>query len=280
MKNNKLICKNVFYICKLCKNIIPKERIDKIANDEIKCITNEEIMIKRLVNAINYIFCNINQKFCEEIINQSYFLLTNNLLDKDIANRIVSMYYENIDNSVYYLTSLIHLFIINNITNRTIEYAFIISEWIMVKKNKTLIIPRDFTHYDYEKAISSNNFSLLIRVIFEMEYIINNRCPCKYTRNEIIQKIKEIKNDLIIKFNIRKLYLFGSFAKGTNDKNSDIDFLVIIDDTLINTEKLKQVDFIKEFLSKLLECSVDVLDFSYALENLGENEMENLVTLI
>lgn len=86
--------------------------------------------------------------------------------------------------------------------------------------------------------------------------------------------------NLKLNFNISKLYLFGSFAKGTNNEDSDIDFLVILDDSLINIERLEQISLIKEYLSELFECSVDVLDFTFALRELGENEMEHIITLI
>ena len=88
------------------------------------------------------------------------------------------------------------------------------------------------------------------------------------------------KKYLVDTFHIRKLYLFGSFAKGTNNENSDIDFLVILDESLINIERLNQIELIKEYLSELFECSVDVLDFTFALKELGENEIEHALTLI
>ena len=280
MKKDKFINKIVFYIFVLCEYKIPKERIEQIANDEIRCLTEKELIAKRLINSLNYVFNNMNQTFNEEILNQSYYLLTHTLIDKEIVNKIVKMYYENYDNSAYYLTSLIHLFIIQNIKDKHIEFAFIISELIMLKKNKTLLIPREYSHQKYKQAILNNDFSLLLRVFFDIEYVTDNNHPCKYTKDEIIQKIKEIKNDFISKFDIRKLYLFGSFVKETNNEQSDVDFLVILSEKLINIERLEQIDRIKGYLSGVLECSVDVLDFTFALNNLGENEMEHTIALI
>ena len=137
----KKINKLVFYIFVLRKYKIPKERIDQIVNDEISCLTDEETMTKRFVNSLKYLFNNINQVFNEEILNHLYFLLTNMLLDKEISSKIIQLYYGNIDNSTYYLTAIIHLYITNNIKISAIEYAFIVSELIMLKKNKSLIIP-------------------------------------------------------------------------------------------------------------------------------------------
>ncbi len=276
----KKINKLVFYIFVLRKYKIPKERIEQIVNDEISCLTDEETMTKRFVNSLKYLFNNINQVFNEEILNHLYFLLTNMLLDKEISSKIIQLYYGNIDNSTYYLTAIIHLYITNNIKISAIEYAFIVSELIMLKKNKSLIIPFEFSHHKYNKAIQNNDISLLVKIFLEIEYNLKECISCKYTRDEIIKKIKQTKVNLKLNFNISKLYLFGSFAKGTNNEDSDIDFLVILDDSLINIERLEQISLIKEYLSELFECSVDVLDFTFALRELGENEMEHIITLI
>lgn len=280
MIKNKIINKIVFHIFVLRKYKIPKERIDQIVNDEIKCLTNAETMTKRLTNSLKYLFNNINQVFNEEILNQLYFLLTNMLLDKEISSKIIRLYYENIDNSSYYLTALIHLYITSSVKESAIEYAFIVSELIMLKKNKSLIIPFEFSHYKYDQAIKNNNISLLVKIFLEIEYNSKECIPCKFNRNEIIKKIKQTEEDLKFKFNICKLYLFGSFAKGINNESSDIDFLVILDESLINSERLEKISLIKEHLSELLECNVDVLDFTFALNELGGNEMEHSITLI
>lgn len=280
MKQNKFISKIVYYISKLLTLNMPKETIDQILYDKTRCLTEDEFFIKGLINSLVFLLNNTNQSFNEEILNKLYYLLTNTLIDKEIVNKIIQLYYENIDNSTYYLAALIHLCITSNIKENAIEYAFIVSKLIMLKKNNTLLIPYEFSHQKYNQAIRNNDLSLLFRVFLEIENHLKEGAPCKYTKKEIIEKVKQLKEHLKAKFNIRKLYLFGSFAKGSNNENSDIDFLVILEEDLINIERLEQISLLKEYLSKLFECSVDVLDFTFALKELGENEMEHIITLI
>lgn len=45
-----------------------------------------------------------------------------------------------------------------------------------------------------------------------------------------MQEIEELKNALIDELNPEQIYLFGSYAKGTNKEDSDIDFYIIVDD--------------------------------------------------
>ena len=67
---------------------------------------------------------NIHQPFKEELFIQSYFLLTNEILEESISKQIIEIYYENVDTSPHTLASLVHLYITYNLKNKNIGYAF------------------------------------------------------------------------------------------------------------------------------------------------------------
>lgn len=66
---------------------------------------------------------------------------------------------------------------------------------------------------------------------------------------EIIDKVKIIcKNN-----DVEHLYLFGSYAKGTNQKTSDIDFVV---------KGVKELDIIKSQIDKIETLKrIDIFDY-------------------
>lgn len=280
MTNNKFIYKLIYNLYILLGYNIPQEKIIQIVTDDLKCLTEKEKNIKEFSDSFNYLFDNLNQYFDSGIIKRSYYLLTNDLLDNDITKNIVNIYYQNIDNSVHTLSSMVHLYIVNHVKKRNIEFAFLISNCIMKKKNRGFLMPYEYSHSEYKIAVKNNDLSSLIKVIFEIEQIDKKTNPCKLSKAEIIDKIRNLKNELINKFNIRKLYLFGSFAKGKNNESSDVDFLVILEESLINVERLDRIDEIKAYLNGVLCCNIDILDFTYAISNLGVNEIENVITLI
>ena len=280
MQFKKEIYQFIYFVKKLLNYDIKKEKIEKISDDKITCLSNEDLMIKRISNACNYLFSNINQIFNEDIINQCYFLISNSLLDKTIIKNIVSLYYQNIDNSPYTLAGLIHLFIINNIKQTEIEFAFIISNYIMIKKQKGLLIPYEYCIKKYYDIITNNDLSSLILLFFDIEKKIKVKRNCNLTKKEVCIIIQKLKNELVAKYDIKKLYLFGSYAKGTNNNYSDIDFIVIFNKDMINESRLDKIDEVKQYLINVLNCEIDILDFNYAIENLGENEMEHIITLI
>ena len=72
-----------------------------------------------------------------------------------------------------------------------------------------------------------------------------------------INEIKELKNQFVKQLSPIRIYLFGSFANGTNSENSDFDFYIVVDDKVtdlvemtvsaykaIRTTKQRPVDII------------------------------------
>ena len=145
---------NLIYLVKRFINeAIIREKIKEIAFDRVVCLTEQELSLKRAVNSLNYIMNNINQPLKEEILIQSYFLLTNELLNKEIIDRVMKLYYKNIDVAPHSLAALLHLYITNNITKNNIEFAFLISNYVMLKKNRWFLMPYEYCHRITKKLL-------------------------------------------------------------------------------------------------------------------------------
>lgn len=270
----------IYFIAKYNNLGIIHNRIKQISNDEYKCINEQEKEIKSFFNCAIYIFNNVNQTFNEELLTQVYFLLTNELLNVTIVNQIIKLYYKNIDIASHSLAALLHLFIVNNIPKNNVEFAFLISNYIMLKKGRWFLMPYEYCHIDYREAIDSNDLSSLIRIFYDIELVKNDKRPCLLSRDAVIKKVKSLRKELLYNYNIENLYLFGSFAKGNNTEKSDLDFVVIFNESLINKEKNDMIKIMKNYLSKEFDCDVDLLDFSYALDTFDKSQMEYLIALI
>ena len=53
------------------------------------------------------------------------------------------------------------------------------------------------------------------------------------------QQIQEVTKIIVEEVQPEKVFLFGSYALGINDKNSDVDFIVVVNKTL---KKSKRID--------------------------------------
>lgn len=79
-------------------------------------------------------------------------------------------------------------------------------------------------------------------------------------------EIEELKNKFVEQLSPMRIYLFGSFAEGTNTEDSDFDFYIVVDDEKkdlmqvtvdayksIRTTKQRPVDIIVGTLSRFEE---------------------------
>ena len=77
------------------------------------------------------------------------------------------------------------------------------------------------------------------------------------TRNEILRNLQENRK-IIIGHGVKRMGIFGSYARDEQTPGSDIDLLVELDQVT-----LKEYLDLKEFLERLLEHRVDLVSFRH-----------------
>lgn len=75
-----------------------------------------------------------------------------------------------------------------------------------------------------------------------------------FTINDIVSLVKPI----VKKYGVKEVYLFGSYARGEADGNSDIDFLVLGGENF----KLTMIFALAEELRETLKKNVDVFEIN------------------
>lgn len=73
-----------------------------------------------------------------------------------------------------------------------------------------------------------------------------------------VQSIAGLIKPIVEKYKIKEIYLFGSYARGEADENSDLDFLVFGGEHF----KLTMIFAFAEELRKVLKKNVDVFEIN------------------
>ena len=73
-----------------------------------------------------------------------------------------------------------------------------------------------------------------------------------------LDNIRDIVKPIAAKYNVESIYLFGSYARGDANENSDLDFLVFGG----NNFKLTNIFALAEELRSAFQRSVDVFEIS------------------
>lgn len=74
------------------------------------------------------------------------------------------------------------------------------------------------------------------------------------SKNDLIQRLSDIKPKLVRDFGVLQIGIFGSFAKGNINSNSDIDILVEMKDTDFDSLAGLQI-----FLENFFERNIDLV---------------------
>ena len=87
-------------------------------------------------------------------------------------------------------------------------------------------------------------------------------------KQEAITQIKKLTEPIFRKYGVEKAYLFGSYARGDYNENSDIDIIIVAK----NIRSLLIIGAILEALKQVLRKEVDLIEE----ECFEENEMDEL----
>ncbi len=73
--------------------------------------------------------------------------------------------------------------------------------------------------------------------------------------SEIMQKINSVKRELVKKYHVKTIGIFGSYSRNEQNKSSDIDILVEFNETVDFFEFLD----LEEYLENILHVKVDLV---------------------
>ena len=93
-------------------------------------------------------------------------------------------------------------------------------------KEKSILVKVDFSKQeDIDKLFGDDEFPEYVEIVSNVQKI-KGRFMVIYTLDDIQAKIIPIAKQ----YNISKVYLFGSYARGEEDENSDIDIALELED--------------------------------------------------
>ncbi len=79
---------------------------------------------------------------------------------------------------------------------------------------------------------------------------------------KVNEQIGLLRDELIRKFAVKQIFVFGSYAYGQPDIESDIDLCVIAD-----LKNKRKIDFIREIRRELIDIIINPLDILVYSEN-------------
>ena len=269
-----------FHISKIKSYNVPKTKVKSIVSNSDPPVLKEEITVKRIANALQYLNSNLVYLIDKNIFSDSYFLLTGKRLSTVKALSLVEEYYKYL-HSGEVERLLFVLFAVNeNITYRKLEFALLLINYFFQRDfgNQILLYP---SLYICIRRMFKSRENLMTCLLYLKNSIAASNHSIIETKSldDIKQYFEDYKNQILCRFPINRLYLFGSYAEGNNHSQSDLDILVdwnkgayIMQDDLLGKE-------LSKFISQTLKIDVDVLSFRFAIGKMDITSINKIISI-
>lgn len=265
-----------FEIMRLKDSTFPKLLAKEIILDKRQALTKAERELKSIANSLNYLASNVSSAIAVPLIKESYYLLTHKQLNKDKASKIVSKYYQYIDCDLEEL--IINLLEALNVSIHysKLQYAILLIYFLFLKKRKEVVITKKMKPLLLQMLKDKRKLTELLW-LFRNSTIENKGKGLD--KNEVLDYFARNRRELKLRFPIKRLYLFGSYADGMYNENSDLDLLVIFDDEVTGVESLSLKNSLTEYLKNQLKTPVDIIQFQYAMDYMDIMSLNKILTI-
>ena len=284
--NNKevFVRKNIAgFVEKVCNFFgydLNHDRFKKVAYNEDGFNNSKEEKAKRIYDAYIYLLFNSKNVLTNKIINTFFYIYFGEAIDSNVSLRIARRHFDYLDKPVIESAINFHIDVYNEIDCVGDEDKTIISLMFFnycLAKNE--IPTLQMLCSDYEEYIEKRNKFLNDNKIELFDFLLNEVMNGKVQEKRYYENLTEIslkdiycvfkKDEELLKseYFIKHLSIFGSFAKGINRIDSDIDILVAINLDLTKEEKNKIIKKIKERYFNIFNRFIDVSEISQYLND-------------
>lgn len=250
---------------------IAHDRIIEIAYNFDTPINDNEQKFKNYLLAYEYVINSNNNDMDINYLKKIYYLFKETELNEEIGINIISHYYA-IDNCSKIEKAIIfHYFLDKIFQNEEMLFRIVFSLVFltreMLKVGLSTFKMIDFQYKEYlaakETYLETKNI-IPTFILMEKIYKEEQTQSIQYLENTTELTIKDIKNailsisELLEKYKITYVLLFGSFTKNLQRTNSDVDLYINVIEDVSYKEKEKRIEVVKEVLCSKLNRYVDI----------------------
>lgn len=260
----------------------------QIIYGESGCKTDFEMMMKNMYDAYHYLLFNAQSPLSTYILKRFFYILDGKEMDETLFIRMASKFF--------------HMYDLPPVERAVEFHMYVYTEFCGEKEARRLIVPLMFFNYALIKAgIPTLRFVFATLKEYEKcraEYFEGNKAPiyqlileqirdAKFqdkgfyeklkplTAKEICDRILQDKDTLQKRYGIESIALFGSFSKGLQRIDSDIDLLIVYSGSLSYEEKARNNDELASYCMTIFNRYADITEISEYVNDWIVKEITN-----
>lgn len=266
----KTLLKSVYRFSKVFEEVIDYEDYKQVILQSKESNYKYINLLKGLYAAHLYVLYNNSTFFSPLTVNILYNLLFLKNIEKE---KQVKMY-KIINKESNLIEKLRKVLEIVNIKDEKEKYAFsyILLDYLLYLKEKRFYnLGNVFFVKMYEIITESLDFNKLEKLVteekekqFEIDESYYDNLK-EIQTNEIVNFLLDKKEEILSKYKIESIYLYGSFVKNSQRIDSDIDIAGVFIDGLSYKEKVRLSKSFKEYITKQFNRHADFMEYCYEI---------------
>ena len=266
----KTLLKSVYRFSKVFEEVMDYEDYKQVILQSKESNYKYINLLKGLYAAHLYVLYNNSTFFSPLTVNILYNLLFLKNIEKE---KQVKMY-KIINKESNLIEKLRKVLEIVNIKDEKEKYAFsyILLDYLLYLKEKRFYnLGNVFFVKMYEIITESLDFNKLEKLVIEekeKQFEIDESYydNLKEIKTEEIEKyLLDKKEEILSKYKIESIYLYGSFIKNSQRIDSDIDIAGVFIDGLSYKEKVRLSKSFKEYITKQFNRHADFMEYCYEI---------------
>lgn len=262
----KTINKNLYIFSKLFDEIMDYEEYKEVVYNNKTTTYKYFKYLNNIKKCLTFLINKAPIEITIETINNLYALLFNKDLKEEQIFTLKGI--EKEKDYLKLMNNFMQVLKENNDYERY-SYAFVMINYLlMIDKQKIYRYNIHFFKKMYSIITKTLDYELLIKEInlivekgltLDVEYYENLQ---ELSSKDIEKILLDNKEQIANKFQIKHLYMFGSFAKNKQRIDSDIDLLVVFKNNMTYEEKIINVQKFKDYILETFKRYGDLMEFN------------------
>lgn len=262
----KTINKNLYIFSKLFDEIMDYEEYKEVVYNNKTTTYKYFKYLNNIKKCLTFLINKAPIEITIETINNLYALLFNKDLKEEQIFTLKGI--EKEKDYLKLMNNFMQVLKENNDYERY-SYAFVIINYLlMIDKQKIYRYNIHFFKKMYSIITKTLDYELLIKEInlivekgltLDVEYYENLQ---ELSSKDIEKILLDNKEQIANKFQIKHLYMFGSFDKNKQRIDSDIDLLVVFKNNMTYEEKIINVQKFKDYILETFKRYGDLMEFN------------------
>lgn len=251
--------------------IFQHDRFKKIIYGEDGYLTPIEEKIKRIYDSYTYLLSNFQSPVTEGLLKRFYYLWFEREFNSFRALKLVTIYFNLRELAPIEQAAEFHMQVYSELKEceemDRVIISLIVLNFVFVRNGIPCIhiLYGDFKEYEQAKNefLKRNKeamFLFLLKVLKKNTYLSSSFYDSltPLTRSMVIQMLNENKEQIKNSYAVQALWLYGSFVKGIERFDSDVDLLVRLSLDLTQEERKEKVKGLTEYLQAIFHRFVDI----------------------